>query len=93
MVIRFEVVRLMPCRCAVLVQVFEEIGFPDLSKSVPPLPLYLEVGASERSMISFIGLGLSRVTAAILNDAANKGMTVSASSCVSGASALVFRGI
>lgn len=87
-VIRFEVVRLMSCYCAVLVQVFEEIGFPELSKSVPPLPLYLEVGASDRSMISFIGLGLSRVTAAILNDAtANKGMTVAeARSWLTGAS-------
>lgn len=76
-VIRFEVVRLMSCYCAVLVHVFNEIGLPELSKSVPPLPLYLEVGASDRSMISFMGLGLSRVTAAILNDAtANKGMTV-----------------
>lgn len=76
-VIRFEIVRLMSCYCAVLVRVFEEIGFPELSKSVPPLPLYLEVGASDRSMISFMGLGLSRVTAGILNDAtANKGMTI-----------------
>jgi len=76
-VIRFEVVRLMSCYCAVLVRVFDEIGFRELSESVPPLPLYLEVGASDRSMISFMGLGLSRVTAAILNDAtANKGMTV-----------------
>lgn len=76
-VIRFEVVRLMSCYCAVLVRVFDEIGLPELSKSVPPLPLYLEVGASDRSMISFMGLGLSRVTAAILNDAtADKGMTV-----------------
>lgn len=76
-VIRFEVVRLMSCYCAVLVRVLEEIGFSELSKSVPPLPLYLEVGASDRSMISFMSLGLSRVTAAILNDAtANKGMTV-----------------
>jgi hypothetical protein len=76
-VIRFEVVRLMSCYCAVLVRVFEDIGVPDLSKSIPSLPLYLEVGASDRSMISFMGLGLSRVTAAILNDAtANKGMTI-----------------
>lgn len=76
-VIRFEVVRLISCYCAVLVRVFEEIGLPELSKSIPPLPLYLEVGASDRSMISFIGLGLSRVTAAVLNNATiNKRMTV-----------------
>lgn len=77
-VIRFEVVRLMSCYCAVLSRVFDEIGFPELSKSIPTLALYLEVGASDRSMISFMSLGLSRVTAAILNEAtANKGMTTS----------------
>lgn len=76
-VIRFEIVRLMSCYCAVLERVFEDAGFPELVRSVPPIPLYLEVGASDRSMISFMGLGLSRVTAAILNDAtANKAMTV-----------------
>ncbi len=76
-VIRFEVVRLISCYCAVLSRVFDEIGFPELSKSIPTLALYLEVGASDRSMISFMGLGLSRVTAAILNDATvNKGMTI-----------------
>ena len=76
-IIRFEIVRLMSCYCTVLMRVFEEIDFAELLKSVPPLMLYLEVCASDRSMISFMGLGLSRVTVAILNDAtANKGMTV-----------------
>lgn len=76
-VIRFEVVRLMSCYGAVLARVLEDTGFQDLVRSVPPIPLYLEVGASDRSMISFMGLGLSRVTAAILNDAAaNKAMTI-----------------
>jgi hypothetical protein len=32
------------------------------------LPLYLEVGASDKTMISFVSLGLSRVTAMKLND-------------------------
>jgi len=76
-VIRFEVVRLMSCYCAVLSNVFDELGFPELSKSIPTLALYLEVGASDRTMISFMGLGLSRVTAAVLNDATiNKAMTI-----------------
>lgn len=76
-VIRFEVVRLMSCYCAVLLQVLDEIGLSEMASSVPPLSLYLEVGASDRSMISFMGLGLSRVAAAILNDATvNKSMTI-----------------
>ena len=76
-VIRFEVVRLMSCYCAVLLQVLDEIGLSEMAGSVPPISLYLEVGASDRTMISFMGLGLSRVAAAILNDAAvNKNMTI-----------------
>ena len=76
-VIRFEVVRLMSCYCAVLLQVLDEIGLSEMASSVPPMSLYLEVGASDRSMISFMGLGLSRVVAAILNDATvNKSMTI-----------------
>lgn len=76
-VIRFEVVRLMSCYCAVLLNVMDEIGLSEMAGSVPPISLYLEVGASDRSMISFMGLGLSRVAAAILNDAAvNKNMTI-----------------
>jgi hypothetical protein len=55
----------------------DEIGLSEMAGSVPPISLYLEVGASDRSMISFMGLGLSRVAAAILNDAAvNKNMTI-----------------
>jgi hypothetical protein len=40
----------------------------ELASSIPALPLYLEVGASDKTMISFISLGLSRVTAMKLND-------------------------
>lgn len=36
--------------------------------SIPSLPLYLEIGASDKTMISFISLGLSRVTAMKLNE-------------------------
>src|SRR5690606_27973368 len=76
-VIRCEVERLMWCCCAGSVQVLDEVGLPEMAGSVPPISLYLEVGASDRSMISFMGLGLSRVAAAILNDAAvNKNMTI-----------------
>jgi hypothetical protein len=42
--------------------------FEDLAAGIPSLPLYLEVGASDKTMISFIALGLSRVTAMRLND-------------------------
>jgi hypothetical protein len=40
----------------------------DLATGVPSLPLYLEIGASDKTMISFVSLGLSRVTAMKLNE-------------------------
>ncbi|MBB6229330.1 hypothetical protein FHS79_003531 [Polymorphobacter multimanifer] len=39
-----------------------------MASSIPSLPLYLEIGASDKTMISFISLGLSRVTAMKLNE-------------------------
>ncbi|MDK1492958.1 DEAD/DEAH box helicase [Sinorhizobium sp. 7-81] len=78
-IVRFEAVRLLSCYCGVLLQLFEDIGMPDLATSVPPISLYLEVGASDRTMISLIAVGLSRASAAILNDAAvDKNMDVAA---------------
>ena len=52
---------------ALLVHGLDQAGLSDLTSSIPSLPLYLEVGASDRTMISFISLGLSRVTAMKLN--------------------------
>ena len=48
--------------------ILESAGFTDLVTSIPALPLYLEVGASDKTMISFISLGISRVTAMKLNE-------------------------
>jgi hypothetical protein len=45
-------------------------GNRHLVGSIPPIPLFLEVGASDKTMMSFIGLGLSRVTARRLNERA-----------------------
>lgn len=66
--IRFEAVRLFGCYIAVLVHALNEAKMADLASGIPALPLYLEVGASDRTMISFIALGLSRVAAMKLND-------------------------
>ncbi|OMG60077.1 DEAD/DEAH box helicase [Brevundimonas sp. ZS04] len=65
--IRFQAVRLFGCYSALLVHGLDQAGLSDLTSSIPSLPLYLEVGASDRTMISFISLGLSRVTAMKLN--------------------------
>lgn len=66
--IRFEAVRLFGCYNTLLVFALENDGKSDLVSGIPALPLYLEVGASDRTMISFIALGLSRVTAMKLNE-------------------------
>ena len=66
--IRFQAVRLFGCYNALLRHALVVDHFEDLASSIPSLPLYLEVGASDKTMISFIALGLSRVTAMRLND-------------------------
>ena len=52
--VRFQVVRLMSCYCAVLIRTFEEIGFADLAKSAPLVPLYSEVGASVTGRVGLV---------------------------------------
>jgi hypothetical protein len=66
--IRFQAVRLFGCYNTLLSHALTVDHFEDLAASIPSLPLYLEVGASDKTMISFIALGLSRVTSMRLND-------------------------
>jgi len=66
--IRFQAVRLFGCYSALLVYALDSAGFVDMVTSIPSLPLYLEIGASDKTMISFISLGLSRVTSMKLNE-------------------------
>ena len=66
--IRFQAVRLFGCYSALLVYALDRAGMVDMVSSIPSLPLYLEIGASDKTMISFISLGLSRVTAMKLNE-------------------------
>ena len=77
--IRFQTVRLFGCYAALLVQALKQTGYERLVPSVPAVALYLEVGASDRTMISLMSLGLSRVTAHRLSEAAaDKSMDVAA---------------
>lgn len=66
--IRFQTVRLFGCYNSILSHALKDAGLEDLTSSIPSLPVFLEVGASDRTMISFISLGLSRVTAMKLNE-------------------------
>jgi hypothetical protein len=66
--IRFQAVRLFGCYISLLIYALEQAGHQDLVPSIPSVPVYLEIGASDKTMISFISLGLSRVAAMKLNE-------------------------
>jgi hypothetical protein len=66
------------CYNAVLKFVFNEINRSDLVEHIPAIPLYLEMGASSVTMLSFMEMGLSRITGRLLQDqAADSFMNVS----------------
>jgi superfamily II DNA/RNA helicase len=61
--LRFNYVRIFGCYAALLELAFRLNDLTELQKSLPSIALYLEVGASDKTMISFIALGLSRLAA------------------------------
>lgn len=76
--IRFKYMRLASCYISVLGHVLVQTNYENYVGSLSPLPVYLEVGAADATMLSFLNLGLSRVTARLLTDRTmNKEMTPS----------------
>lgn len=67
-VLRFKLVKFTRCYTDILVLALKETGHENLVKSIPNISLYLELGASSKSMVNLIGLGLSRTTASIVNE-------------------------
>ncbi len=65
--LRFKYVRLFSCYNAVLSDVLKDNDLEDLVSSIPPIPLYLELGACSTTMISLMGVGLSRYTSGKVN--------------------------
>ena len=61
--VRFKYFRLSTCYISVLAHCLKESGYTEYLSSLSSLPTYLEMGASDQTMISFIALGLSRHTA------------------------------
>ena len=61
--VRYECVRLFSCYGAVLAEVLQDVGHGELIKLMPSLPLFLELGASDRTTVSLMSHGLSRATA------------------------------
>jgi hypothetical protein len=68
-VVRFEMIRLFGCHNAVLGFALSEGGATDQSSRIADVELFLEIGASSRTMVSLISLGLSRTVAIRLNGA------------------------
>lgn len=68
--IRFKYLRLTICYLAVLSHVLKVVDKSEYLPSLPALPSYLEVGASDSTMVSFVGLGVSRITARVLTEQA-----------------------
>lgn len=66
--IRFKYLRLTSCYLAVLAHVLTNAGHEGIASRLPNLADYLEIGAADQTMVSFIGAGISRVTARMLTD-------------------------
>ncbi|QXH95911.1 DEAD/DEAH box helicase [Pseudomonas ogarae] len=77
--IRFKLVRLFGCFLSLLKYALESRNMSSMLDSAVPLTLFLEVGASDRTMISLMSMGLSRVSAKRLTEkSVSKHMDVSA---------------
>jgi len=66
--IRFRYLRYGSCYMDLLKLALSQTGQEELIERIPAIPLYLELGACSDTMVSLIGLGLSRITAGILAD-------------------------
>ncbi len=64
--LRYRFVRQMACYNSVLRQVLVEMGDARSASHIPAIPLFLEMGASSGTMLSLIDLGLSRISARLL---------------------------
>ncbi|MCR9294825.1 MAG: DEAD/DEAH box helicase [bacterium] len=68
--LRFRYVKFLRCYEDLLMHALLVVGRNDLLKTIPPIHLFLELGASSGTMVSMIGLGFTRTTAGILQEEA-----------------------
>lgn len=61
--VRFKYVKFSKCYNDILSYILKEQGLEEAISSIPPLHLYLELGASSTTMINLIGMGISRTVA------------------------------
>lgn len=70
--LRFRYVKFTRCYTDLLSHALAETGHEEYIQSISPLYLFLELGASSRTMMSLIGLGMTRTGASILSNFAPK---------------------
>jgi hypothetical protein len=68
--LRFRYVKFTKCYSDLLSFALQASNQENLIEQIPPLPLFLELGASSQTMVSLISIGLSRTTAGILSELA-----------------------
>jgi hypothetical protein len=68
--LRFRYVKYTNCYNDLFREALGRTGYEHEAISLPMLPLYLELGASSDTMVSLIGLGLTRTTAGVVADRA-----------------------
>jgi superfamily II DNA/RNA helicase len=64
--LRFRYVKYTNCYNDLLKEALKQTGHEELIESIPPISLFLEIGASSYTMINLVGLGLSRTAASII---------------------------
>lgn len=64
--LRFRYVKYTSCYQDLLAEALRRTGNEEYIQSIPSISLYLELGAASRTMISLVGLGLSRTTAGLV---------------------------
>lgn len=69
--LRFRFVKQMSCYNSALRRVLHDMGNQAAAERIPAIPLFLEMGASSKTMVSFIELGLSRISADLLQRASS----------------------
>lgn len=65
--LRFRYVNLLGCYTEVLRLALREEGFKKETERIPPLQLFLKLGASSNTMVQLIGAGFSRHSASIIS--------------------------
>lgn len=70
--LRFRYVKYTSCYNDLLAEALRRTQNTSLVDRIPPIALFLEIGASSRTMVNLIGLGLSRTAAGMITEIAVK---------------------